>query len=311
MKQKLNKLIFIISIFFAISLNAQEYRVSVAILLHQKEITEPLKKRQQAIKQFFRDIAQPKTPLKQQYKNKLKTILNALEKNGLGKKGWGTLNRTKTPFHITLAYIDDLLDETKLNELKQALTRAAQQISIKLSSGLGNFYIEGSPFFIGEHGWVAYPVTQPCQNLHRMAEIILDMIHKQNIKTSDKPFYPHISIGLIGNMRYPPDAAEKENPFYAQLLKNHAIAPHNSLWSGIKAVITDDGFIAKRIKCNVKNFTLKIHDKNSKKDFEQIYELSSGMMAQLLILRNKLEYLKSKLLLLNNRLKALKAQLTP
>ncbi|MBS1987914.1 hypothetical protein JST56_02885 [Candidatus Dependentiae bacterium] len=316
MNKKIHSFCLIIFIFITASLRASGYRVSVEISLNQEEIVNPLKDKQSAIKKFFRTIANPITALDQVYKQKLKSILEMLASNGLGKKGWGTLNQTNKPFHITLAYIDDLLDQKDLTEFKQVLEGAAQQIAVQFPNGLGDFCIQGVPEFIGDKGWIAYQnISDPYGKLKKVARIISDKLkakthHRIN---KDHPlFLAHVSIGLVGDMLYPPKAPQKTNPFYLQLLQNHAAKPHNSLLSGIQNAMVTKGLIDSKIKFNIKSFTLKIADLRNPDRIEHseiIYELPSGLAAQLIILKSKLELLKSKLISLKEQLKKLTKQL--
>lgn len=320
MNRKFHTLLSIIFIFFAALLHANDYRVAVEISLHQAEIVNQLKEKQRTIKDFFGTIAKPKNPLNQEYKQKLNSILNTLASNGLGKKGWGTLNRTGNPFHITLAYIDDRLTQDDLISFKQVLERAAKKIVIQFPNGLGDFSIQGSPSFIGKKGWIAYEnISDPSGNLKKMAQILSEEL-KTNTPHSinkDHPiFKAHVSIGMVGNNSYLDNQKRiflKENPFYLQLLANDKTSPHNSLLSGIQNILETKGSFNHEIKFNITNFTLKIADLRNADNIvhsEIIYGLPSGLSAQLIILTSKLDVLKSKLLLLKDQLQRLKTKLT-
>ena len=333
MNQKIYMLACITFIFLGISLFPQDYRVTIEISLIDQEVENLLRTKQKELNDklvntFFAEIDQsPKklTSEYQQYKLELKKIINQLKadhyKSSNLKQLNGRLfaNGTNKPFHLTLTYIDNLIHHKDLKDLKQTLTDAAQEIIIQFPNGLGDFYIQGAPSFIGENGWIAYQeITDAHKNLEKIATIISNKLKNNTTHTINKDYpilKPHISIGLIGHMAYPPKVLQKTNPFYKKLLENHVISPNNSLWSGMQKAIETNGRIAnnKIIKFNVKNFTLKIADlRNPLKTIhsELIYELPSGLAAQLSILKSKLEHLKSKLFLLHSQLKTLKTQLT-
>lgn len=318
MNQKNFMLILLTFIFLGTSLYAHDYRVSVAIKLDPEEV-KALKQKQSVIKDFI------KNNLYKTYKNILNPIFNNLETQGFGRSGWPLLNKADNdkPVHITLAYIDDHLDQKDLAHFKQVLERVAQQIVIQFPNGLGDFSIHGDPTFIGDKGWVAYEnISDHYGNLEKMAQILSESLQTdtpQSINKDHPIFKPHISIGMLGNNSYlPKNSLEKkrvflgENPFYLQLLQQEALLPNkaNSVLAWIKKKIVVYGKLDNPIKFSIKNFILTMYDITENRSLpEQIYELPSGLAAQLALLKNKLEHLKSKLLLLKNQLKALKTQL--